>query len=95
MNKPYEEEFKKKIVQLHLEAGRSISSLAREYNVCHSSISIWCRQFREEFKLNNAEQNEYEQMKKILNLNNRIAELEKENLILKKMAKILVMDSDI
>ena len=38
MNKAYEDKFKRKILQLHLEAGRSIASLAREYNVCHSTI---------------------------------------------------------
>lgn len=90
MNKVYEDKFKRKIVQLYLEAGRSIiASLAREYNVCNSTISVWCKQFREECKLNAGNKNEYEQMKMIQALNNRILELEKENVILKKQRKYL------
>lgn len=89
MNKAYEDKFKRKIVQLHLEAGRSIASLAREYNVCHSTISVWCKQFRKECKLNAGNKNEYEKMEMIQALNNRILELEKENAILKKQRKYL------
>ena len=80
---------------MHLEEGRSIASFVREYNVCHSTISIWCKQFREECKLNAGNKNEYEPMKMIQALNNRILELEKKNTILKKTAKIFVMNSDI
>ncbi len=41
MSQHYESEFKKKIVRLHLEEGRSLKSLAAEYGVSHASISNW------------------------------------------------------
>lgn len=52
MSKYYEPEFKKKIVRLHLEEGRSLKSLAKEYGVSHASISNWTAQFREECQTN-------------------------------------------
>ena len=48
MSKQYEPEFKKKIVRLHLEEGRTLKGLAAEYGVSKASISIWVKQFREE-----------------------------------------------
>ena len=39
MSQYYEPEFKKKIVRLHLEEGRSLKGLAEEYGV--SKASIW------------------------------------------------------
>ena len=36
MNKHYEPEFKKKIVRLHLEKGRSLKSLATEYGISNA-----------------------------------------------------------
>lgn len=40
MNQHYEPEFKKMIVRLHIEEGRSLKSLAVEYGVSHANISI-------------------------------------------------------
>ena len=48
MNPNYEPEFKKKIVRLHLEEGRSLKGLASEYGISKASISNWTKQFREE-----------------------------------------------
>ncbi len=39
----YEPEFKKKLVRLHLEEGRTLQSLSAEYGVAKSSITICCR----------------------------------------------------
>ena len=39
MRKYFEPEFKKKIVRLHLEDGRTIRSLATEYSISKASIS--------------------------------------------------------
>ena len=55
MSKQYEPEFKKKIVRLHLEEGRTLKGLAAEYGVSKASISIWVKQFREECQTNEAE----------------------------------------
>lgn len=43
MSKQYEPEFKKKIVRLHLEEGRTLKGLAAEYGVSKASISIWVK----------------------------------------------------
>ena len=63
MNQHYEPEFKKKIVRLHLEGGRSIKGLAAEYGVSKASISNWTKQFREECQINEEAQADYDFMK--------------------------------
>ena len=50
--KQYENEFKKRIVRLHLEEGRTLKSLAAEYNISHGSISNWIKTYREECQVN-------------------------------------------
>ena len=44
----YEPEFKKKIVRLHLEDGRTYKSLTQEYGVSKSAISKWVEEFSKE-----------------------------------------------
>ena len=44
----YEPEFKKKLVCLQLEEGRTLQSLSAEYGVAKASITIWCRKFSNE-----------------------------------------------
>ena len=63
MNRHYEPEFKKKMVRLHLEDGRSIKSLAAEYGVSEASISNWISQFRTECQTNEQARNDYDYMK--------------------------------
>ncbi|MCI9198506.1 MAG: transposase [Lachnospiraceae bacterium] len=46
MSQNYTPEFKKKIVRLHEEEGRTYKSITAEYVVSKASISAWCRQFR-------------------------------------------------
>ena len=48
MPQSYEPEFRKKIVRLHLEEGRTYKSITAEYGVSKASISKWCREFSEE-----------------------------------------------
>ena len=52
----YTEEFKKKVVRLHLEEGRSIRSLADEFNISKNGISYWIKKYREECTRNPAAQ---------------------------------------
>ena len=47
MPQSYTPEFKKKIVRLHLEEGRTYKSITAEYSVSKASISKWCREFSE------------------------------------------------
>lgn len=42
MPQSYTPEFKKKIVRLHEEEGRTYKSITAEYGVSKASISKWC-----------------------------------------------------
>ncbi len=48
MPQNYTPEFKKKIVRLHLEEGRTYKSIPAEYAMSKASIFKWCRQLYEE-----------------------------------------------
>lgn len=41
--KQYTEEFKKKIVSLHLEGGHKALELAKEYGIASSTVTKWVR----------------------------------------------------
>ena len=77
-------ESKKEIVQLHIQEGRTLSSLAAEYGVSTATISNWVRAYREECQTNEEAMNQLELMQEIRKLRQEKAELEKENLFLKK-----------
>ena len=72
MPQSYTPEFKKKIVRLHLEEGRTYKSITAEYGVSKASISKWCSEFSEECQakadINPNTLNEAELMKEILRL---------------------------
>ena len=94
----YEPEFKKKLVRLHLEEGRTLQSLSAEYGVAKSSITIWCRKFskecREQALTNPTAQNELELMKENRRLRAELEEARKENLFLKKAAAFFAKEID-
>ena len=72
MPQSYTSEFKKKIVRLHEEEGRTYKSITAEYGVSKASISKWCREFSEECQAKALENpnspNELELMKENLRL---------------------------
>lgn len=78
MSQNYEPEFKKKIVRLHLEEGRSLKGLAEEYGVSKASISIWTKQFREECQTNEEAKAEYDHMRENLQLKNSLRNLKRK-----------------
>ncbi len=94
MNQNYEPEFKKKIVRLHLEEGRTLRGLAEEYGISKASISIWTKQFREECQENEEAQAEYDYMKENCKLKKQLAELQKENDFLKKAVAFFAKEID-
>ena len=94
MSKHYEPEFKKKIVRLHLEEGRTLKGLAAEYGVSKASISIWIKQFRKECQTNEEAKADYDYMKENLQLKKQLAELQKENDFLKKAAAFFAKEID-
>jgi transposase len=94
MSKYYEPEFKKKIIRLHLEDGRTLKGLAEEYGVSKASISIWVKQFRDECQENEEAKADYNYMKENLQLKKQLAELQKENDFLKKAAAFFAKEID-
>ena len=48
MPKEYDEEFKKKIVHLHVQEGKTLMSLCDEYGIAKSTINGWCQKYSEE-----------------------------------------------
>lgn len=88
MSQSYTPEFKKKIVRLHVEEGRTYKSITAEYGVSKASISKWCTEFSKECQTKTYENpeipNEMELMKENLRLRKELEEAKKENLFLKK-----------
>lgn len=98
MPQTYEPEFKKKIVRLHLEDGRTYKSITQEYGVSKSAISRWVEEFSNECqgKINAAPTalNDAELMKENLRLRRELEEARKENLFLKKAAAFFAKEID-
>lgn len=98
MPQVYEPEFKRKLVRLHLEEGRSYKSLTQEYGVSKSAISKWVELFSNECqKKVNADPtalNDADLMKENLRLRKELEEARKENLFLKKAAAFFAKEID-
>lgn len=90
----YDEEFKKKVVRLHLEGGRTLRSLADEFHLSKNGISYWIKQYREECEKNPAAKEEYDLMKENLRLKQELEEARKENEFLKKAAAFFAKEID-
>ena len=90
MPQNYTPEFKKKMIRLHLEDGRTIKSIVSEFGVSKTTISKWCSEFAKECQTkadaNPNSPNEAELMKENLRLRKELEEARKENLFLKKAA---------
>ncbi len=90
MPRNYTPEFKKKIIRLHEEEGRTYKSITAEYGVSKASISKWCNELSKECQTkaetNPDDPNEMELMKENLRLRKELDEARKENLFLKKAA---------
>ena len=98
MPQSYTPEFKKKIVRLHEEEGRTYKSITAEYGVSKASISKWCSEFSKECQTKALENpdipNEMELMKENLRLRKELEEAKKENLFLKKAAAFFAKEID-
>lgn len=78
MSQNYTAEFKKKMVRLHEEEGRTYKSITAKYGVSKASISKWCREFSKECQTDPQAKEEYDSMKENLRLKRENAELRKE-----------------
>ena len=94
MPQNYTPEFKKKIVRLHEEEGRTYKSITAEYGVSKASISKWCSELREECLKSPETKEEYDIMKENLRLRKELEEAKKENLFLKKAAAFFAKEID-
>lgn len=84
--KVYEPEFKKKIVQLYLEEGRTIKSLNEEFQLGDGTIRKWVRVFHEECETNPDLNNTKKLYEENLRLRRQLEEQKKEISFLKKAA---------
>lgn len=75
----YSDATRKKVVQQHIQDGRTIKSLAAEYGVSTASISNQARDYRKECQSNNEEKSQLELIEEVRKLRLEKAELEKEN----------------
>ena len=98
MPQSYAPKFRKKIVRLHEEEGRTYKSITAEYGVSKATISKWCKEFSQECQekaIKNPESpNEMELMKENLRLRKELEEAKKENLFLKKAAAFFAKEID-
>ena len=98
MSQNYTPEFKKKIIRLRLEEGRTINSITKEYGISKESVRRWCREFQKECQAqslqNPSSANEADIMKENLRLRKELAEKEKEIQFLKKAAAFFAKEID-
>ena len=98
MSQPYTPEFKKKMVRLREEEGRTMESIISEYGIAKSTISRWCKELREECQKQAQDHpeitTEFDMMKENLRLRKELEELRKENLFLKKAAAFFAKEID-
>lgn len=87
--KKYSSEYKKTIVNLY-HSGKSYSQINKEYGISTSALSNWIKMFSE-VKIDDDTVITAQQIKE---LQRRNAQLEEENLILKKAIAIFTPHSD-
>ncbi len=85
----YDEQFKKNLVSLY-SSGKSQSSLCKEYGVSESALSSWIKKYSE-VKIDDDTVLTAQQIR---DLQKKLAQLEEENLILKKASAIFMRHSD-
>jgi len=86
-NRYYEEDFKRKIVELH-KNGRSVEELHKEYDISKTAIRNWLREIGNSGKFG-TEENMSESEKELRQLRKENKQLKMEVDILKQAALIL------
>lgn len=85
----YDDDFKKSLVSLY-QNGKTQAQLCKEYGVSKSALSKWIKQF----STVQTDDGEVLTAKQVKDLQKRNAQLEEENLILKKAIAIFTPHSD-
>ena len=86
----YDEDFKRTLVNLYQSGGKTQTALCKEYEVSKTALTRWIKQYA------TVETDDGEVMtaKQVKELQRRLAQLEEENLILKKAIAIFTPHSD-
>ena len=92
--KNYDQTFKDRIIQLHLEAGRTIISLNKEYQLGSGTINNWLKTYRKSCLADSKKAEEKDSYTEILRLRKELEEMEKENRFLKKAAAFFAKEID-
>ena len=92
--KVYELEFKKKIVRLYLEEGRTIKSRNEEYQLGDGTVRKWVRVFREECEINPELKDTKDLYEENRKLRKELEEQKKEIAFLKKAAAFFTKEID-
>ena len=88
-NNKYSSEFKQTIVNLY-HSGKTYAQIHQEYGISHSALANWVKLYSEV----QVDDNTILTAKQIKELQKRNAQLEEENLILKKAIAIFTPHSD-
>jgi len=86
--KRYDEDFKQSLVNLY-QTGKTQTQICQDYGVSQSALARWIHQYSE-VKLDD---NSVMTAKQVKQLQKRLAQLEEENLILKKASAIFMQSA--
>lgn len=89
----YEPEFKKEIVRLVLDEGRTIRSVNAEYGIGDGTVGSWIKQFREECESNPQAADAAKLYEENRRLRKELAESKKEIDFLKKAAAFFARET--
>ena len=85
----YDEDFKRTLVNLYQSGGKTQAALCREYGIAPMSLNRWIKQY----STVETDDGEVLTAKQVKELQKRMAQLEEENLILKKAIAIFTPHS--
>ena len=86
----YDEDFKRTLVNLYQSGGKTQAALCKEYGVSQTALTRWIKQY----STVETDNGEVMTAKQVKELQRRLAQLEEENLILKKAIAIFTPHSN-
>lgn len=86
----YDEDFKRTLINLYQSGGKTQAALCKEYGVSQTALTRWIKQY----STVETDNGEVMTAKQVKELQRRLAQLEEENLILKKAIAIFTPHSD-
>jgi transposase len=88
-----EPEIQEKIIKLHIQEGRTLTSLSDEFGISRGIITRLIKRYRDEAKENIKQSIELADMEALRKLQKEVEELRKENDFLKKAAAFFAKES--